>query len=372
MRIGVDARELSGRPTGVGRYLSELLRRWLHDPAASGATLVAFTPDAAVADAWRDAGGPGARLSWSVVPGGGGTLWEQGVLAQAARRAKLDVYFAPAYTAPLWPGPVPTVVSMHDVSFAAHPEWYGWRHGLRLRTVARASAHRASLVLTLTEFSAREIATHLRIPRDRIHVVPLAVDYLDAPLPPAPRADAPPDVLYVGSIFERRHLPLLIEGVARARAAVPGLRLDVIGENRTSPRLDLMALARRRGVGDAVQLRDYVSDTELAEAYGQAGIFAFLSEYEGFGLTPLEAMRAGVPVIVLDTPVAREVYGEGARYVRRGDAAGVAAAIVSLLSPQARTEQLRAGQETVSRYRWAQAARQTWDLLTTATRGATT
>ena len=52
-----------------------------------------------------------------------------------------------------------------------------------------------------------------------------------------------------------------------------------------------------------------------ATLYARASVFAFLSEYEGFGLTPLEALAAGVPPVVLDTPVAREVYGPAARYV---------------------------------------------------------
>lgn len=369
MRIGVDARELAGRPTGVGRYLSELLRRWIADPATTGARITAFTPDAAVAHAWTHQG-PGATLEWRVVEGPAGALWEQRRLAAAVRRTPLDVYFAPAYTAPLWLGRVPVVLSMHDVSFAAHPEWYGWRHGLRLRLLARASAQRARLVLTLTRFCAREIAAHLRVPDERVRVIPLAVDYLGSS-PPDRRATFEPRVLYVGSIFERRHLPLLIDGVARARQVIPDVSLDVIGENRTQPPIDLAALARRRGLAAAVRLRDYVSDDELTEAYATAGVFAFLSEYEGFGLTPLEAMRAGLPVIVLDTPVAREVYGEGARYVARGDAAGVAAAIRDLLEFPQRMAQQRAGDATVARYTWADTAHCTWRALQdAATMGA--
>ena len=60
--------------------------------------------------------------------------------------------------------------------------------------------------------------------------------------------------------------------------------------------------------------------------YARASVFAFLSEYEGFGLTPLEALAAGVPPVVLDTPVAREVYGDAAVFVRRGDICAAAAA----------------------------------------------
>ena len=73
-------------------------------------------------------------------------------------------------------------------------------------------------------------------------------------------------------------------------------------------------------------------------------MFAFLSAYEGFGLTPLEAMRHGLPTVVLDTPVAREVYGDGAWYVPAGDADAVAAALVTLLrDPVRRASQIAAG-----------------------------
>ena len=87
MRIGVDARELGGRPTGVGRYLRELLVRWQADPACAGHELVMFTPRADQ-DTWTTPKGRGARFSWQLVPGAGGTLWEQRDLARAARAAR--------------------------------------------------------------------------------------------------------------------------------------------------------------------------------------------------------------------------------------------------------------------------------------------
>ncbi len=79
-------------------------------------------------------------------------------------------------------------------------------------------------------------------------------------------------------------------------------------------------------------MRDYVPDAELEAAYASAGVFAFLSEYEGFGLTPLEAMRHRIPTVVLDTPVAREVYGQGARYVPAGDVNAVATALARVVA----------------------------------------
>ncbi len=366
MRVGIDVRELAGHPTGVGRYLRELLVRWHADPTCHGADLHLFSPEPVPLPGWPQGDLDGATLTWHHVPGGTGTWWQQHHLAAAALRARLDVFFAPAYTAPLRLE-APSVVAMHDVSFAAHPEWFAWRHGLRLRRVAAWSAARAHTVLTLTHAAAADITTYLRVPPDRVRVIPLAVDYHDAAPPPATPPPPRPVVLFVGSVFERRHLPLLMEGVALARGRVPDLRLEVIGENRTHPRQDLSDLARRLGLADAVGLRAYVSDAELHAAYGTAGVFAFLSEYEGFGLTPLEAMRHGLPTVVLDTPVAREVYGAGARYVPQGDAGAVANALVTLLrDADARAAQCAAGAATVAQYRWADTARQTWEILSAA------
>ncbi len=92
----------------------------------------------------------------------------------------------------------------------------------------------------------------------------------------------------------------------------------IVGDNRTWPRTGSAGGgggARRRR--HESNLRSYVPDAELASLYARAAVFVFLSEYEGFGLTPLEALRAGVPIVVLDTPVAREVYGDAAVYVRQ-------------------------------------------------------
>ena len=105
----------------------------------------------------------------------------------------------------------------------------------------------------------------------------------------------------------------------RATATRPEARLVIAGADRSYPPLDLAGLAKEAGVGKRVEIRDYVTEPELDALYARASVFVFLSEYEGFGLTPLEALSAGVPIVVLDTPIAREVYGEAAWYVPRDD-----------------------------------------------------
>src|SRR4029450_11826087 len=105
-------------------------------------------------------------------------------------------------------------------------------------------------------------------------------------------------------------VPELLQASALARERVPGARLVLVGDNRTSPRIDPRAIARLLDIDRDVDWREDVSDQDLAALYGRARVFAFLSDYEGFGMTPLEAIAHGVPAVVLNSAVAREVYGD--------------------------------------------------------------
>lgn len=350
MRIGVDARELSGHATGVGRYLQCLLREWGLSPGSHQWTL--YSPDG------RLAAPPGLPAEITIVPGHGNTVWEQGALAWAVRRDRPDVFLAPGYTAPLTTG-VPLVVAMHDVSFAAHPEWYRWREGLRRRWLAKTAARQARAVVTISEFSRGEIVRHLGVRTDRVRVIPLGVGLSGG----TSGVLREPLVLFVGSIFNRRHLPVLIEGFARLAQRRPDVRLEIVGANRTYPHQDLRSLVEA-AVPGRIRIRDWVDDAELRALYERAAAFAFLSEYEGFGLTPLEALAAGIPPVVLDTAVAREVLGDAAFYVTGADSELVAAALSDALGPStARIQVLRAAPDVLARYDWRRTAAATLAVL---------
>jgi len=359
VRIAIDGRELSGETTGVGRYLHHLLVEWgrLADAAAHQFSI--YSPSGRLG---LPPGFPGEVVP---VAGDGGTRWEQGQFARALRKDRPDVLFAPGYTAPLVHG-VPTVLVIHDVSFLAHPEWFGRREGLRRRLLVRLSSGRAKRILTVSEFSRDEIVRRLGIPAGRVRVIRHGL--------PAPRAAATairqPLVLYVGSLFNRRHVPELIEGFARVAATNATLRLMLVGRNRTHPPQDPEALARAAGIGNRVVVRDWIDDEALADAYARASAFAFLSEYEGFGFTPLEALAAGVPPVVLDTPVAREIYGDAAVRIPSPEPAAIAAALADVLTPDSATRRavLAAAPGVLARYSWPAAARDTLTAIEEAAR----
>lgn len=364
MRIAIDARELGGRPTGVGRYLAELLTAWNDIGEAQAHEFVLCAPEAVAAPRT-----PRLRVS-QATRGGSGTLWEQVSLPRLLRQVSADVLFAPGYSAPLL-ARVPVVVTIHDVSFAAHPEWFRAREGMRRRVLVRLAARRACRVLTVSEFSSREIARHLGVRPDKIAIVYSGITRLAGPAgsPPA-RAGGKEDrderlVFYVGSIFNRRHVPELIDGFARLARRRPDVRLEIVGDNRTEPYVDLDAVIASTGVSDRIHAAAYVSDDALGALYGAGHAFAFLSEYEGFGMTPLDALAAGVPAVVLDTDVAREIYGDAATYVERPEPRLIEEALErALFDPVERARASAAATAILRRYSWTTCAARTLDILT--------
>ena len=364
MKIAIDARELVGRRTGVGRYLAELLNEWAASDAATKHEWLLYSHEPLRVPA---AFAASVRLHL----GGGGTRWEQVTLARAVGADRPAVLFAPGYTAPLRVA-LPIALTIHDVSFFAHPEWFAFREGMRRRVMTRFAAARARVVITDSAFSRAEIARPVGVSRAKIRVVPLGIRRQAAKSKENIRE---PVVLFVGSIFRRRHVDTLIEAFAtRVVPQVPGSRLEIVGDNRAYPPLNLERVltlqsleAQRR-----ITLRSYVDDQTLADLYARASVFAFPSEYEGFGLTPLEALSAGVPPVVLDTPIATEIYGGAARYVQNREpiAERLGDAIVQLLTEQPRrNDVLRHAPDILSRYRWDKTAAEVLEVLEEAARG---
>jgi glycosyltransferase involved in cell wall biosynthesis len=352
LTIGIDARELLGETTGVGRYLGELLRRWVVRPDAALRRFVLYTPEPlpflhTVPDT--------AHVREVVAGTGRGTWWEQTHLRRAVRADPPDVFFAGAYTAPLALG-VPLAVTIHDVSFAARPDWFRPREGARRRLLTRQAARSAEVVFTDSLFSRGEILERLSVPAERVRVISPGVT-----LRRAGRMPREPLALFVGTIFNRRRIPAMITAFAAATAGRPETRFVIAGADRSYPALDLAKLAAEAGVDGRVEIRNYVSEEELESLYSRASVFLFLSEYEGFGLTPLEALSAEVPIVVLDTPIAREVYGDAAWYIpSESDVRSATVAIRTLLEdPSRRAPFLAQAPGILARYSWDTAAEQT-------------
>jgi glycosyltransferase involved in cell wall biosynthesis len=364
--VGIDGRELQGRPTGVGRYLRNLLRRWRDGGDALVVYFDATVPPEPVlahpAITPRAVGGASH-----------GVTWQERRLPTATRADRLDVFFAPAYTCPLSLS-LPRVTAVHDLSFFSHPQDFGLLDGLRRRLLTGLSLRASRAVLACSDFTRREIAARFPSVAGRVVHVPLGPDD-DLP-PPPPREVARrrlgvrgPYVLTVGSVLNRRCLPELLRAAARLARRHPDLVVDVVGENRTHPKLDFDSIASALGIGGRVRSSGFVDEVGLADRYAAADAAVFLSEYEGFGLPALEAAARGVPLVVSRAPSLGEIFGEAALLVSPHDDSAVAGALHRILSDDALAARLTtAGRGLASRYSWERTAASTRDALRRAAR----
>jgi glycosyltransferase involved in cell wall biosynthesis len=353
--VGIDGRELQGRPTGTGRYLRNLLRRWRE----TGDTLLVYfngsPPEDPVLDHTaverRPVGDGRAR----------GLVWLERLLPPVARADRPDVFFSPAYVCPLSLR-TPRVTMVHDLSFFFQPQDFSFRDGLRRRLFVSLSMHASRAVLTNSDFTRREIVQRFPSVADRVTLAPLGPDD-DLPVPP-PREEARrrlglsgPYVITVGSVLNRRCLPELLRATARLARRHSDLLLDVVGDNRTHPRLDLPALVASLGLTDRVRLSGFVDEAGLADRYAAADAAVFLSEYEGFGLPALEAASRGVPLVVARPPSLGEIFGEAALTVAPRNESAVASALDRVLAEPALRERLiAAGHDLAGRYSWDRCA----------------
>ncbi len=360
LRVGIDGRELQGRATGTGRYLRSLLRHW---GGTEDRFLVYFNGSAAPLPDHRNmearvVGDAPAR----------GLVWQERRLPAAARKDGLDVFFSPAYSCPLSLD-LPRVTAIHDLSFYSLPQDFAFLDALRRRALVRRSVTVSRFVLACSGFTSREIVARFPESGPRVVTAPLGADDDLVAAPPRPTARARlnvagPLVLTVGTILNRRRLPELLRSIARVRRVLPSVVLEVVGENRTHPRIDLDALVRQHGLEGHVRLSGFVDEQGLADRYAAADAAVFLSDYEGFGLPAVEAAVRGIPVVASARPSLDEVLGDAALLVDPRDEDAIAAALVRALTEEPLRATLRErGRSLASRYSWAETATRTRDVL---------
>ncbi len=368
MRVGLDLLFLvPGETGGRETYARELMRALaVERPDIELTALV--NRETTGAGFWSEAarvvpvGSSGvARGSWAL-----GELWK---LPRAARG--LDVVHSVANFGPLHSarrrssGSVRSrsggrgaarVLTVHDVLWRRLPDAVPTAMRLGTNVLVTAAARRADRVITVSHASAADIERELRLPAERVAVVPNGVTAPPSP-PPAP-ADAGqgprPLALSVASDLPHKNLGALVDGLALVPA---GARPVLAFAGHGTDTGELRARAAERGVAGDVRLLGAVAADRLEALYAAAALVVTATRFEGFGLPVLEAMARGVPVACSDLPVLREVAGDAAVWLDPGDPATIGRAISAALGD---AERLRAaGRVQAGRFSWAAAARAT-------------
>lgn len=294
MRAGIDVSLFAQTRAGTARYLREVIAGLERHPEIELVRLAFGGPGRATA-AVRDA------------------LWYPVGLPRRARRARLEILHCPTFRAPLH-SPVPVVVTVHDLAVLRFPEAFNrWTRTYSRVAVPRA-VRAAARVIAPSEFTKGEIVELLKVPADRIRVIPSAPAEVFTPVGTAAEGDY---VLAVGTLEPRKNLARLAEATRRAK-----IELRVVGRKGWGGvELD----------GDGIHWLGEVSDRELASLYRGALCVAYPSLYEGFGLPVVEAMACGAPVVTSAGSGTEEVAGGAGVLVDPRDPASIAAGIEEAL-----------------------------------------
>jgi glycosyltransferase involved in cell wall biosynthesis len=290
--------------------------------------------------------------------------------ALSVRRPGL--YHAVEYAQPVLP-PVPVVVTVHDLIPFVMPADYPWMR--RERTVAMHQLKHADALIAVSQATADDLRRIAGADPRRVTVIPEGVPAPVA-LPPerlaALRAELGlPDrfLLAVGTFDPRKRIDLTVEVVRRVRKA-HDVGLVIAGFQGNFSAAVERAVARGGIAGDT-RILGHVSTEQLAALYQLGECLVFTSAYEGFGLPPLEAMAAGLPVVVFDNSSLAEVVGANGLLIRDGDIAAMAEAVSAILAdPRERSRRAESGRERAAEFTWERAARATLAVYSTLLDGA--
>jgi glycosyltransferase involved in cell wall biosynthesis len=365
VRLGVNGWRLHGALTGVGRYLSNVMRYWDEEAVAGRFERVTlYTPAPVDRETFRM---PTTINEQVLSPHWRMLVWEN---LRLGPTVKDDVLFCPSFSRPLF-ARGRTVVTTFEATEKLHPEFYPWRGRVLYTPLHGWSARHASLVVTATETAKRDIVRAYGVPEERIRVVPLAPAELFWPVEDrAARETAArylgaeaPYFLFVGKLTARRNVPLLMEAFAELKRRRPfPHKLLVVGLNTTQ--LDLGALAARVGIQADFRYVDYVPDEDLNLLYNGAEAFVMPYSYEALSLTALEAQAAGTPVITADAPGLREQTGGHAVFVPNVGVGEIAEAMERVAEDEAlRNELVAKGLDHARRFTWERCSLDTLAVL---------
>ena len=281
------------------------------------------------------------------------------------RRLKPNAYFGPAGVMPLGGIGCPAVITVHDLAIYRNPRWFPARQPLSVRLVVPRSVLRAGVIVAVSENTARDVVDVFGVDRSRIEVVPHGVAPAFQPIRGEELAAARarlnlPErfILFVGTIEPRKNLETLLEAWAMMRDRPD---LVVVG----SFGWHYEAIRERLGrLGPSVHHIDSLAPADLPAVYSMARVLAHPAWYEGFGLTPLEAMACGTPVVVSDSSSLPEVVEDAGLLVPPGDADAWRKALERVIGDtELAAGMRRRGILRAAQFSWSRAGRLTWQAI---------
>lgn len=341
--IVINARFLTQKLTGVQRFALEITKK-----------LMNLKNDVILVSPKNILNKRGARdLNVQTYGWLTGHLWEQFELPIFLKKHGNPLLLDFANTAPL--SYENMIVTIHDLAVFRYPQGFSWIFQKYYRLLLPRIAKKSRKILTVSNFSKREITEILRIKPEKIEVIYNAVSTEIV----CNNANSKREkfILTVSSLDPRKNLSKLIEAFKNIK--LKEYKLIIAGaKSSVFKSIDAPENFER------IEFLGHVGDKKLSELYSKASLFVYPSLYEGFGIPPLEAMNCGCPVVVSDIPSHREVCGEAALYVNPHDTEDIKRGIERVLTDHSLWQKLsRRGFERVEFFSWQKSAEKISEII---------
>jgi glycosyltransferase involved in cell wall biosynthesis len=362
-RVGIDFHVADGIYQGVRTYLTNLIESMLK--IQSTLSYFVYTGNRKETALWQD---DYSCLRIKRLPSPSGRLnLLLGFPAQAMRdRLALfhSQYILPVHL------PCKSVLTIHDILFESHPEFFPTFHRRLIKFFIPFSAKHTNRIISVSDFTKRQIMEYYRIPEEKIEVIYEAASRKFRPIKNGtsmlPMLEAygikTKYVLFVGRIEPRKNIVGLLKAFDYIRQrGRKDLSLVIVGnQDKIFQQEELSDIVEEMQIGSDVIFTGGVSEDDLIALYNGAEVLTYPAFAEGFGLPVLEAMACGTPVITSDTSALPEVAGDAALLVNPYSFYEIGQALEGLLNnPDLRNELSAKGLERAKTFCWEKTAQKT-------------
>lgn len=352
MKIAIDVQTTMGKPTGFGFYVSNLVENL--KKTQNGHKYLLVEPDSE-----KDFSTP-KRF-----------FWDQLTYPMVAKKHGAELLHQPCFSAPfIFKGPV--VITIHDLISMLFPENIPFASRMFYSKWMPITYRKATKIITISQSTKNDIVRLLKIPSEKITVIPLAVEekYKKAvsksELEKVKQKYKIKDdyILHVGTLEPRKNLQFLIKIFAKLIQDKKNDNLNLVIVGKKGWYFEgLFELVKKEQLEDRVIFTGYVDDEDKPAIYQGAKIFAFPSLYEGFGLPPLEAMASGVPVISSNTSSMPEVVGDAGILLSPKDEKAWIEALTLVNNDSAkRSSMIEANKKQIQKFAWEKTAQKTIEI----------
>lgn len=368
-RIGIDVTSALTQGGGIGRYTRELIRALVSINSTDelhffSARLPDSTPLTESLPSAVNVSYHPAPLSerWLY------RLWYRARLPVPVQWATgpLDLFHSPDFVLPPTSGSIPTLLTVHDLSFLHYPETFPDALVNYLNRIVPWSVNRATHILADSIATREDLLSLWQIPAEKVTVLYSGVNEQFRPLEDSRKIVAVrqkygleerPYVLAVGTVQPRKNYQMLIRAFRPVAMQLPYNLVFAGGKGWLDE--EMKSEVERQGLKERVRFTGFVADEDLPALYCGASMLVFPSLYEGFGLPVLEAMACGLPCIISDASSLPEVGGDAAIQLPPTNETMWAEAMLGLLTDENKqAEMIEAGFSQVRSFSWNKAARE--------------